>query len=77
LVVMSFYPHTIHKTSKLWFLPNSPPLLPPTCLPCLALTHKKQNFRASPKLIVQQLVVTFLKLIITKQIMTLVTFWCV
>ncbi len=66
-VVLSFYPHTIHKTSKLWFLPNSPPLLPPTCLPCLALTHKKQSFRASPKIIVQQLVVMCIKLIITKQ----------
>jgi hypothetical protein len=74
-VIMSFYPHTIHKTSKLWFLPNSPQLLPPTCLPCLALTHKKQSFRTSPKIIVQQLVILCIKLIITKQIMELVTFW--
>lgn len=75
VVVLSFYPHTIHKTSKLWFLPYPPPLLPPTCLWCLALTHKKQSFRASPKIVVQQLVVTCIKLIITKQIMMLVTFW--
>jgi hypothetical protein len=38
------------------------------------INTQEQSFRASPKIIVQQLVVMCIKLIITKQIMTLVTF---
>jgi hypothetical protein len=38
------------------------------------INTQEQSFKASLKIIVQQLVVTCIKLIITKQIMTLVTF---